>query len=124
MNIPNSLLYSKSHEWVSDKRGTVKIGITDHAQEALGDIVFINLPAVGDTVTKGSSFADIESVKAVSEVYSPVSGTIVAVNADLADSPEKINEAPYDAWMIEVEVTDTEELLDAAAYAKVVEEEA
>ncbi len=124
MNIPNSLSYSKSHEWVSGKGGTVKIGITDHAQEALGDIVFIDLPAVGDTVTKAESFADIESVKAVSEVYSPVSGTIVAVNADLADAPEKINEAPYDAWMIEVEVTDTEELLDAAAYAKLVEEEA
>ena len=93
------------------------VGITEFAQEALGDVVFVNLPQVGDTVTAGEVFGDVESVKAVSDLISPVSGVVCAVNNELEDSPELINEGPYDAWMIKVDaVTDTEELLDAAAY--------
>ena len=93
------------------------VGISDFAQDALGDVVFINLPEVGDTVTAGESFGDVESVKAVSDVNSPVTGVIVEVNEDLADSPEALNEDPYGAWIIKVEqVTETEDLMDAAAY--------
>ena len=114
MSNPIELQYSKSHEWLSDD-GTV--GITDFAQEALGDVVYIGLPQVGDAVTAGESFGDVESVKAVSDVNSPVTGVIVAVNEDLADSPENLNSDPYGSWIIKVEkITATEELLDAAAY--------
>ncbi|MBQ1390558.1 MAG: glycine cleavage system protein GcvH [Firmicutes bacterium] len=117
MNFPTELKYSKSHEWVLMEDGIATIGITDFAQDALGDLVFVNLPEEGDEATAGEAFGDVESVKAVSDVMSPVSGTICAINADLLDAPEKLNEAPYDAWMIKVEnITDTEELLDAAEY--------
>ena len=117
MNFPTELKYSKSHEWVLMEDGIATIGITDFAQDALGDLVFVNLPEEGDEATAGEAFGDVESVKAVSDVMSPVSGTICAINEDLLDAPEKLNEAPYDAWMIKVEnITDTEELLDAAAY--------
>lgn len=118
MEFPQNLKYTKTHEWVlfSDEK-TAKIGITDYAQQELGDLVYVNLPAEGDAVTAGGSFAEVESVKAVSDVYSPVSGTTLAANEELADAPQKINEAPYDAWFVEVgDITDTEELLDAAAY--------
>ncbi|NLT57646.1 MAG: glycine cleavage system protein GcvH [Clostridiales bacterium] len=124
MNIPKELLYTRDHEWVQETGDRVRIGITDFAQDALGDIVFINLPEEGDGVRMGESFADVESVKAVSDIYSPVSGRVAAVNADLLDSPEQINADPYGAWMIEVaDITDRGELLDAAAYEKLCGEE-
>ena len=118
MNFPSDLLYAKSHEWVlfADD-GTAKVGLTDHAQDALGDLVFVNLPQVGDALTCGEALGDVESVKAVSDVYSPVTGTVKAVNEDLLDTPEAINSDAYGAWLVEVEdITDQEELLDAAAY--------
>lgn len=114
MSNPIELQYTKSHEWLAED-GTV--GITDFAQEALGDVVFIGLPQVGDAVTAGESFGDVESVKAVSDLISPVTGVIVAVNEELDASPELLNEDPYTNWIIKVEeITDKEELLDAAAY--------
>ena len=123
-NIPAELKYSASHEWVKEEDGVFVIGLTDYAQSALGDIVFINLPEEGDEVTAGESFADVESVKAVSDVFSPVTGTICAVNEELLDDPAQVNEDPYGAWLIKVEnVTGTEELLDAEGYAAVVEAE-
>ena len=120
-NIPADLKYTKSHEWVKEEDGLYVIGLTDYAQSALGDIVFINLPEAGDDVTAGETFSDVESVKAVSDVFSPVTGTVAAVNEALLDNPALVNEDPYGAWMIKVEnVSDTEELLDAAAYEAVV----
>ena len=117
MLYPTDLKYSKSHEWVKMEDGVAVIGISDFAQDALGDVVFVNLPGEGDEVTAGEAFGDVESVKAVSDVFSPVTGTVTAVNEALLDDPAQVNEAPYDAWLIKVEnVTDTEELLDAAAY--------
>lgn len=118
MNTPEHLSYTKSHEWVLFAAdGSAKVGLTDHAQDALGDLVFVNLPQVGDAITWGEALGDVESVKAVSDVYSPVSGTVKAVNEDLLDTPEAINADPYGAWLVEVEdITDREELLDAAAY--------
>ena len=118
MNCPETLLYSKSHEWVS-KEGTIAtVGLTDFAQSELGDLVFVNLPEVGDTVTAGEALGDVESVKAVSDIFSPVSGTVCEVNEDLLDQPELINEAPYEAWLIKVkDITAEEEFLDADAYA-------
>ncbi len=117
MNFPAELKYSKSHEWIKYEGDVAIIGISDYAQDALGDVVFVNLPSVGDEVTAGESFGDVESVKAVSDLISPVSGVICEVNEDLDDSPENLNEDPYGAWIIKVEnVTEEEELLDAAAY--------
>jgi len=117
MSNPTNLQYSKSHEWLKYEDGVAVIGISDFAQSALGDVVFIGLPAVGDEVIAGESFGDVESVKAVSDLISPVSGVICAVNDELDDSPELLNEDPYAAWIIKVEnVTAEEELLDAAAY--------
>ena len=117
MNYPVDLKYTKDHEWMKMEGDIAVIGISDFAQDALGDVVFINLPEVGDTVTAGESFGDVESVKAVSDVNSPVTGVIVAVNEDLADSPENLNSDPYGSWIIKVEnITATEELMDAAAY--------
>lgn len=117
MNFPADLKYAKSHEWVRQEGDTYVIGLTDFAQDELGDIVFVNLPQEGDAVSAGEAFSDVESVKAVSDVLSPVSGTVVAVNEELMDDPAKVNSDPYGAWFIKVEnVTDVEELLDAAAY--------
>lgn len=117
MNIPAELKYSKSHEWIKMEGDVAVIGISDFAQDALGDVVFINLPGEGDAVSAGESFGDVESVKAVSDLISPVSGTVCAVNEELADAPEKLNSDPYSAWIIKVEhITGQEELLDAAAY--------
>ena len=117
MNIPENLKYAKSHEWVLMEGDVAVIGITDFAQDALGDIVFANLPAEGDEVAAGEAFGDVESVKAVSDLNSPVSGTVCAVNEEIVDSPELLNQDPYGAWIIKVNgITDTEELLDAAAY--------
>ena len=117
MLFPAELKYTKSHEWVKMQDGVAVIGISDFAQDALGDVVFINLPGEGDSVTAGEAFGDVESVKAVSDIISPVTGVICAVNEDLADAPENLNSDPYGAWIIKVENVDgSEELLDAAAY--------
>lgn len=117
MNYPENLKYSKSHEWVKYEDGVAVVGISDYAQDALGDVVFVNLPMVGDEVTAGETFGDVESVKAVSDLISPVSGVVCAVNEELDDSPENLNEDPYGAWIIKVEsVTGEDELLDAADY--------
>ena len=117
MNYPVDLKYSKSHEWVRFEDGVAIVGISDFAQDALGDVVFVNLPAVGDEVVAGESFGDVESVKAVSDLISPVSGVVCEINEELDDSPENLNEDPYGAWIIKVEnITDEEDLLDAAAY--------
>ena len=117
MNFPAELKYTKDHEWMVMEGDIAVIGISDFAQDALGDVVFINLPEVGDTVTAGESFGDVESVKAVSDLISPVTGKVCEVNEELADSPENLNSDPYGAWIIKVEaVTEEEELLDAAAY--------
>ena len=117
MLFPAEMKYSKDHEWMKEEDGVMVIGISDFAQDALGDVVFVNLPGEGDEVTAGEAFGDVESVKAVSDLVSPVSGTVCAVNEDLLDEPEQLNKAPYDAWLIKVEnVGDTSELLDAAAY--------
>lgn len=118
MNFPAELKYTRDHEWVRMEGDITVIGISDFAQNALGDVVFINLPGEGDDVTAGESFGDIESVKAVSDVISPVSGTVCAVNEDLVDAIEKLNSDPYGSWMIKVEgITGQEELMDADAYA-------
>lgn len=125
MTTPKELKYSKTHEWVKElDGGLVEIGLTDFAQDALGSLVFVNLPEVGDDVTMGEALGDVESVKAVSDVYCPISGTVAEINEELLDAPEKINEAPYEAWLIRVEdVTETEELLEAADYEVVCAEE-
>ena len=117
MTFNPDLKYSKSHEWVRMDGDVAVIGISDFAQDALGDLVFVNLPQVGDDVTAGEAFGDVESVKAVSDLMSPVTGTVSEINEELLDAPENLNNDPYGAWIIKVEnITDTEELLDAAAY--------
>ncbi|MBP3729790.1 MAG: glycine cleavage system protein GcvH [Lachnospiraceae bacterium] len=117
--------FSKSHEWVKEEDGLTWVGISDFAQNALGDVVFVNLPEVGDEITAGDPFGDVESVKAVSDLVSPVSGVVAEVNEELLDSPELLNSAPYETWIIKVEnVTETEELLSAAAYDAFCETEA
>ena len=121
----SELKFTKTHEWVKEtESGTVQVGISDFAQKELGDLVFINLPEPGDKVTKGAAFGDLESVKAVSDVYSPVSGEVCAINEELLDAPEKINEEAESAWMIEVkDVTEYEELLTAEEYEKFCQEQ-
>ena len=117
MNIPAELKYSNDNEWVRMDGHVAVVGVSDFAQDALGDLVFVNLPEVGDTVTAGEPFGDVESVKAVSDLLSPVSGTVCEINEELLDAPEKINEDPYGAWMIKVEgAEEGEDLMDAAAY--------
>ena len=125
MNFPKELKYSKTHEWVRfQEDGTAYIGITDYAQDQLGDLVFVNLPAAGDALQAGEPFADVESVKAVSDVNAPVSGTVKEVNEALADAPEKMNEAPYDAWFVLAEgITDTDALMTAEEYEAFIAEE-
>ena len=114
----------KSHEWVKEEGDVAVIGLTDFAQSELGDLVFVNLPEEEDEVTVGEAFSDVESVKAVSDVYSPVSGVVCEVNEELLDAPERINEAPYDAWFVKVkDITDKEELLTAEEYKAFVESE-
>lgn len=111
MNLPSELKYSEEHEWVRVEGGRVVVGITDFAQSELGDIVFVELPEVGDSVEFGEPFGSVESVKTVSELYAPVTGKVVEVNSVLNDSPEKVNEVPYgEGWMIIVEITDSSEL--------------
>lgn len=117
MNYPAELQYSRDHEWLRMEDGIAVIGISDFAQSELGDVVFVNLPEVGDDTTAGEPFGDVESVKAVSDLVCPVTGTVCEVNEELLDAPEKLNEDPYGAWIIKVEnVTDTEELLTAEQY--------
>ena len=124
MEVREGLLYSKSHEWVKEEGDVAVIGLTDFAQSELGDLVFVNLPEEEDEVTVGEAFSDVESVKAVSDVYSPVSGVVCEVNEELLDAPERMNEAPYDAWFVKVkDITDKEELLTAEEYKAFVESE-
>jgi glycine cleavage system H protein len=120
MNIPDDLRYSAEHEWVRVEGTRARIGITDYAQDALGDIVFVDLPSVGSAVEVGGQFGEVESTKSVSEIYAPVSGTVAAVNNALTSNPERINQDPYgEGWICEVELAsdaDLSGLLDAAAY--------
>lgn len=125
MKYPKELKYVKSHEWVKEEGDVIVVGISDYAQDALGDIVFVNLPEEGDDVSIGDAFADVESVKAISDIFSPVEGTVKEVNEELVDNPALINEAPYDAWLIKVEnVSEKEDTMDADAYEKFIAEEA
>lgn len=127
MEIPKGLKYSKEHEWVATEDTVATVGITDHAQEQLGEIVYIELPSVGDKISKDDPFGVVESVKAVSDIYAPVSGKVLEVNDDLPENPEMINEDPYgDGWIIKIEMSDREELDDlmtAAEYEQYVAEE-
>ncbi|MGI6152557.1 MAG: glycine cleavage system protein GcvH [Christensenellaceae bacterium] len=125
MNIPKNLMYTKSHEWIDMTGKTALVGITDYAQDSLGDIVYVNLPHVKDTFACGEVFADIESVKASSDIFSPVEGIVKRVNEMLEDAPEAINEDAYEAWLVEFsEVTNHDELLTADEYEAFLEEEA
>jgi glycine cleavage system H protein len=117
MNIPEDLKYTKSHEWIRVINGSVEIGLSDYAQEQLGDIVFVNLPKAGDSISKGAVFADVESVKAVSDIYSPMDGKVIESNTELLDAPELINKSPYTAWLIRVQGSvPPEGLLSATEY--------
>jgi glycine cleavage system H protein len=124
MEYPAELRYSTDHEWARVEDGKVRIGITDYAQDALGDVVYVDLPDVGVAVTAGASFAEVESTKSVSDIYAPVSGTVTAVNAALSDTPERINEDPYgDGWLCIIDPSDPSEveaLLTAEAYEALV----
>lgn len=127
-NIPTTLKYASSHEWLrAEGDGVYTVGITEHAQDLLGDMVFVELPEVGDSVTQGDDCAVAESVKAASDIYAPVSGEIVAVNDALADAPELVNSSPYeDGWLFKIKIADEAELgalLDAAGYQGVIDEE-
>lgn len=126
MNIPAHLRYSKDHEWIEVEGNRARIGITDYAQQSLGDIVFIELPQVGDEFTAQDSFGVVESVKSASDIYTPVSGKVVAVNEALIDKPQLINSDPYgQGWLIEIEMSDpseVEDLLDAESYRQLIEE--
>ncbi|WP_432754760.1 glycine cleavage system protein GcvH [Pseudomonas sp. WMBT8] len=119
-DIPAALRFAESHEWARlEADGTVTVGISDHAQEALGDVVFVELAEVGKVFAAGDAAGVVESVKAASDIYSPVSGEVIAVNEDLADAPESLNEKPYEAWIFKVQPSNTaelEKLLDAAGY--------
>ena len=125
MDVPDSLRYSSDHEWARIDAGRVRVGITDYAQDALGDIVFVDLPAVGDRVTPGQALGEVESTKSVSEIYAPIGGTVVSVNGGLTDTPEQMNSDPYgDGWICEIEPEDPEaaaSLLSADAYRQLTE---
>ena len=127
MEAPPGLRYSKEHEWVAAEETVATIGITDHAQEQLGEIVYIELPSIGEKVSKDDPFGVVESVKAVSDIYAPVSGTVVEVNEDLPESPEVVNEDPYgDGWLIKVKMNDAsdlDDLMDNEEYAEMVAQE-
>ena len=120
---PSDLKYTKDHEWIRLQDGDAAVGITDFAQRQLGDVVFVELPEVGRTLKQGEAFGTIESVKAVSELFSPVSGEVTAVNADLANHPEAVNAKPHETWMIKLRpstATEADALLDASAYNSLV----
>ncbi|WP_116998573.1 glycine cleavage system protein GcvH [Desertimonas flava] len=125
MNVPDQLRFSSDHEWISTDGSKVRIGITDYAQDALGDVVFVQPPTVGDVVKAGDTLGEVESTKSVSDIYAPVSGTVVAVNDSLGETPQLLNEDPYgEGWICEIEVSDAsqiEGLLDAAAYTTLIE---
>jgi len=125
MQIPGELRYSSDHEWVSVQGTRARIGITEYAQDALGDVVYVQVPELGATVSAGDSFGEVESTKSVSDVYAPLSGTVVAINDALADAPETINRDPYGGgWLCEIEISDASELdalLDADAYQALVQ---
>lgn len=125
MNVPDDLRYSPDHEWVRIEEGRARIGITDYAQDALGDVVFVQVPSVGTAVTLGSSVSEVESTKSVSEIYAPVTGTVVEVNDDLADAPQRINDDPYgDGWICVIDPAEPDELnrlLDAAGYRELID---
>ncbi len=124
MNIPEDLQYTKSHEWVRTEGDTATIGITGHAQDELGDVVFVELPSEGDTFDAGESFGTVESVKAVSDLYTPLGGEVVEVNSALEDAPEKINDDPYgEGWIVKLRTTNGADLLSPEEYEKVVVEE-
>jgi glycine cleavage system H protein len=124
LSIPDDRQYTRSHEWVLAEEGTVTIGITDHAQEELGDVVFVELPDVGDTIGAGDSFGTVESVKAVSDLYTPVGGEVVEINSSLEDAPEKINDDPYgEGWIVKLSTSEEADRLSPEEYGKVVEEE-
>jgi glycine cleavage system H protein len=126
VNVPDDLRYTKDHEWVRVEEGRARVGITDYAQDALGDVVFVQVPTVGEQVAPGASFGEVESTKSVSDVYAPLSGTVVEVNDDLADAPQRLNEDPYgEGWLCVIELSDPSEvdgLMDAAAYRALVED--
>lgn len=125
MNIPEDLRYSADHEWVRLEGNRARIGITEYAQDALGDVVFVQVPDVGAEVTSGGTVSEVESTKSVSDVYAPVSGTVVEVNADLGDAPQRVNEDPYgEGWICVIELSDPSQyqsLLDAEAYRRLIE---
>lgn len=125
MIVPDDLHYSADHEWARVESGRVRIGITDYAQDALGDVVYLELPRVGAKVSAGDSFSEIESTKSVSDIFAPLSGTVVEVNTDLADAPERVNEDPYgEGWICVIEPSSTDplaELMDADAYRALIE---
>lgn len=124
MSVPGDLQYTKSHEWVRVEGDVATVGITDHAQDELGDVVFVELPETGATLEAGDSFGAVESVKAVSDLYAPVGGEVVEVNGALEDSPEKINEDPYgEGWILKLRTSGEVDLLSAADYEKLLEEE-
>lgn len=126
MAYPATYRYTREHEWIEVDGKTGRVGITDYAQNTLGDIVFVDLPKPGSSVEQGKVFGSVESVKAVSDLYSPVSGTVIAVNEELATAPEKINADAHAAWMLKIEIADpstVSQLLDAADYEKFVKEE-
>ena len=124
MNIPDDLKYTKDHEWVRAEGDTATVGITDYAQGELGDIIFVEFPAVGDTVTRADVFGTVEAVKTVADLFTPLSGEIVAVNTDLEDAPEKVNEDPYgEGWLVKIRLSNPGEitqLIDAAAYGELI----
>lgn len=124
MSVPGDLQYTRSHEWVRVEDDAATVGITDHAQDELGDVVFVELPEVGATLEAGDSFGAVESVKAVSDLYAPVGGEVIEVNGALEDSPEKINEDPYgEGWILKLRTSGEADLLSAADYEKLLEEE-
>ena len=126
MAYPNDYRYTREHEWIALDGAIGTIGITDYAQNSLGDIVYVDVPKVGDAVTANQTFGSVESVKAVSDLFSPVTGTVTATNDELKTSPDKINEKPHEAWIIKVQLADPSEfgkLLDAAAYEAFIAEE-
>ena len=125
MNVPEQLRYSSDHEWVSRDGDVVRVGITDYAQDALGDVVFVQIPTVGTTVAAGDTFGEVESTKSVSDVYAPVTGLVLEVNEGLADAPQSLNDDPYgDGWICTIQMTEPAQfdaLLDAGAYQSLVE---
>jgi glycine cleavage system H protein len=124
LSVPEELSYAKTHEWIRREDDVATVGITDHAQDELGDVVFIELPEKGASFGAGDSFGTVESVKAVSDLYAPVGGEVVEVNEALNDAPEKINEDPYgDGWILKLRISDEGDLLSAEEYEKLLEEE-